>query len=247
MERKMNDLTRYHDDDDGFDGSVTSGRLIKGTILRWNETNGWTDRDGLQPPEVLLVLACTEAAQCWKGKKPVETITTKPLPDIADLNGTVPTQEWELGLDGRPKAPWVHQVIVYLLNPTDAAFFTYLNSTTGAHIAYNNLRERVITMRALRGTRAVPLVKLGHRPMKTAFGMKHRPEFEIVSWRNLGGDGNAIAGPQTPQIAGPATAAAKADAKPKTSPASEAAKTLATLGEVKLPTAAEEVADEIPF
>jgi hypothetical protein len=75
-ERIMSNVTQYHDenDDDGFQGSVTSDRLIKGTILRWNETNGWIDRDGLRPPELLLVLACKEALQCWKQKRVVDEI-----------------------------------------------------------------------------------------------------------------------------------------------------------------------------
>jgi hypothetical protein len=59
----MNEVTQYHDDDDGYGGSLTSGRLIKGQLLRWNETNGWIDRDGLQPPEILLAIALSEALQ----------------------------------------------------------------------------------------------------------------------------------------------------------------------------------------
>jgi hypothetical protein len=240
----MSDITNYHDDDDGFDGSLGGGRLIKGPILRWNETNGWLDRDGLRPPEPLLVLACTEALQCWKNKKPIETITTKPLPELETLNAAVPKAEWELGLNNQPRPPWVHQVIVYLINPADAGFFTYLNNTIGARIAYDNLREKVITMRALRGARVVPLVKLGHRPMKTAFGPKHRPEFEIVSWRSIGSGGDAISGPKAPQLTGPATTEAKA---PKPETPGEAAKTVAALEEISVPTAAEEMADRIPW
>jgi hypothetical protein len=249
MELTMSDITHSHDDDDGFGGSVTSGgRLIKGAILRWNETNGWLDRDGLRPPEMLLVLACTEALQCWRGKKPVETITSKPLPDVAALNDAAPQAEWEPGLDNRPKPPWVHQVIIYLINPADAGFFTYLNATVGARIAFDVLREKVITMRALRGTRVVPLVRLTHRPMKTAFGMKHRPEFEVVGWRNLGGDGGALPAPNAPQLSGPVTAEAKPEtAKPEASVTGEAAKTIATLGEVSIPTTGEQLADEIPW
>src|SRR5262249_55301223 len=157
--------TQYQNDDDGFSGSVTDGKLIKGQILRWNETNGWTDRDGLRPPEILLVLACTEALQRWKNKQPLETITAKPLPEIDALNASIPMQEWEPGLDGKPKPPWVRQFVVYLIDAATAGFYTYLNSTIGARIAWDHLRERVITMRALRGTRVVPLVKLGFRPM----------------------------------------------------------------------------------
>ena len=82
----MNEVTHYDDDDDGYSGSLISGRLIKGQLLRWNETNGWLDRDGLRPPEIMLAIALSEALQCWKGKKPVETITAKPLPDVNALN-----------------------------------------------------------------------------------------------------------------------------------------------------------------
>jgi hypothetical protein len=209
--------------DDGFGGSFTAGRLIKGSILRWNETAGWIDRDGLHPPEDLLALACTEALQCWKDRRPVETITTKPLPDVDELNATVPREEWEPGLDGRPKPPWVQQVIVYLIDPATAAFYTYLNSTVGARIAYDLLRERVVTMRALRGAKVVPLVKLSHVPMKTTFGMKRRPDFKIIDWRNLGGSG-------APALTGP-----------------QASSTLAAMGKVSVPSAAEEMADKVPW
>ena len=62
----MSDITQYHDDDDGYGGSLTSGRLIKGQILKWNETSGWCDRDGLRPPEIMLAIAISEA--CSAGK-----------------------------------------------------------------------------------------------------------------------------------------------------------------------------------
>jgi len=239
----MNDVAKY--DDDGFSGSIVNTRLIKGVILRWTETNGWTDRDGLPPPEILIALACTEALQRWKAKKVVEEITTEPLPDIGNLNATVPTAEWDLGLDNRPKAPWVHQYVVYLIDPASGGLFTYLNNTVGARIAYDHLRERVITMRTLRGARVVPLVKLGHRPMRTAFGPKHRPSFEVIGWRTLGGDcgGAAIASP-TPRLSGRAAVEAKPEPKPVAQ--GEAGKTIAAMGEISVPTAAEELADEIP-
>lgn len=235
----MQNLAQYHDEnDDGFGGSAAGERLIRGTLLRWNETTGWTDRDGLPPPDMLIVLACAEALQRWQGKRPVETITAKPLPDISALNDAIPTAEWEPGLNGKPKAPWVHQYVAYLIDPVSAGFFTYLNDTVGARIAVENLREKVITMRALRDAKVVPVVKLGHRPMKTNFGMKHRPEFEVVDWRKMGG---AIGAPQAaPRIAGPAAPEAKLDAAP-------ANETLASMGEVSTPSFTEILDDEIPF
>ena len=242
----MRNVTRYQEDDDGFGGSLTSGRLIKGQILRWNETSGWTDRDGLSPPEVMLVIGISEALQCWKGKKPIETITEKPLPDIEALNEVVPKSEWEVGLDGKPRPPWVHQVIAYLIDPASGGTFTYLNSTIGARMAIDQLREKVITMRALRGTRVCPVVRLGHRPMKTNFGMRHRPEFEVVAWRELGGNGGGtLAGPQTPQLTGPTATAApvKPDPKPKLKPSA-----LADIGSDVRPVETKEILnDEIPW
>jgi hypothetical protein len=242
----MNDLTQHHNDDDGYSGSLTGGgRLIKGQLIRWNETNGWMDRDGLRPPEIMLAVALSEAIQRWRDKKVVEEITAKPLPDVNLLNEAVPKHEWELGLDGQPKPPYSHQFVVYLLDPGSGAFFTYLNSTVGARIAHEQLREKVVTMRTLRGTRVVPVVKLTHRPMKTFVGMKHRPEFEIVGWKQLGGEGGGtLSGPQAPQLTSPSAAPApKPESEPKASSAADA--TLSTLEEVAEPTMSEVMKDSI--
>ena len=76
-----------------------------------------------------------------------------------------------------------------LLNPLDAAFFTFINGTVGAAIAVDRLKNKVVWMRQLRGSNVVPLVKLDSKPMKTRFGQKMRPEFTILEWRQLGGGG----------------------------------------------------------
>jgi hypothetical protein len=241
----MSEVTQYQDDDDGYSGSLTSGRLIKGLLLRWNEAAGWIDRDGMKPPEIMVAIAISEAVQCWKGKKPVEPpITAKPLPDINDLNASVPESEWEPGLDGKPKPPWVHQYIVYLIDPGSGGFFTYINNTVGARIAWEQLREKVVTMRALRGARVVPVVRLSHRPMKTFVGMKHRPEFEVVDWKEPGGNGNALAPPKPLQLA---DTAATSPAKSESQQKNTVDATLSTMKEVSKPTVGEELNDEIPW
>jgi hypothetical protein len=256
-----NDVTTQEPEaNDGFSGSLTGGRLIKGQLLRWNVTNGWTDRDDLRPPEIMLVFALTEAVQRWKDKKPAETITTKPLPSVEERNNSVPAGEWEPGPDGKPKAPWVHQYVVYLLDPATARTFTYLNSTTGARIAWELLQEQVVTMRMLRNSRVVPLVKLSQRPFESFVGHTYRPDFEILGWRQLGGDGgDTLAKPQTPLLTGPAAAEIPAAAAPvvvatpasatvTAAPAQQATpkppvnltnETLAVMGDVKPATTAE--------
>jgi hypothetical protein len=251
------------DGDDGFASSLTSSRsrLIKGPLLKWNEITGWNDRDGMKPPEIMVAIAVDEVVQCWKDKKPIETIREKPLPNVEDLNASIPKDEWELGFDGKPQPPWRHEVVVYLIDPSTGGFYTFISHTLGAHAAYDQLCEKVITMRGLRGARVVPIVKLSKRPWKTFVGMKHRPDFEILEYRLWNRNGGDLIGPKLPQIAGPNTDAAAPPAEPQ-KPADNAAPppesksqqkssaaeaTLSTMTKVEEPTTKELLKDEIPW
>jgi hypothetical protein len=236
----MSEVTVYEDHDDGFDRSAANDRLVRGTLIGWTDTNKWVDRDGMPPPETMIVIAVDEVLQKWQGKKPVEVIRDKPLPDVNTLNEATDKNTWEIGLDNKPKAPWVHSYFVYLLDPATATTYTYVNSTYGAKLAYDILRERVTTMRLLRGARVVPVVKLDERPFRTSFGPRKRPEFTPISWRMIGGGPLAINGPQTPPVAKPDTASTAT-----TTAATNTANELDALPEVTLPTAAEEIRDEI--
>jgi hypothetical protein len=245
--------------DDGFSGSLNSGRLLKGTFLKWTDAAHWLDRDGLTPPSPMLVIAINEVLQKWKNGK-AEVIGDKPLPDPEQLNSAIPKSEWERGNDNQLRKPWAHVVIVYLVDLGTGGFFTYASATVGGHIAYDALKEAVITMRALRGTRVMPFVNLGERPMKTAFGMRRRPCFEIVGWKAPGDDTNAVSvKPVIPQLSGPVAAAASPptpnpssgptesqQAKPKP-PVNLAAETLGAMGDVKPVTSEEILNDEIPW
>ena len=198
--------------DDGFSVSSRSLRVGRGSYLKWNDKQGWIDRDGVAAPSPLLVVGVNEILRRWKDKM-AEYIVEKPLPDPDELNAAIPVQEWEAGVDGKPRPPWAHTVVVYLVNLSTGEAYTYAAATSGAHIAFDALKEAVITMRALRGTRCMPVVKLADRPMKMKFGQGKRPHLEIIGWRTPGEDANAIpARPTTPQLPGPAAA--------ETSPAS---------------------------
>jgi hypothetical protein len=180
--------------DDGFDNADNADRLIQGSIIRCVD-GVWSARDGSDLPSVLIALATTEAVQRWENQKPAETIvrqTGQSLPDINTLNAKIPKKKWEAGLDGQPRAPWVLQYIVYLLDPRDASVFSYINSTAGARIAVRELKDKVAMMRKLRGVNVVPLIELSAKPMKTQFGMKQRPFFKIIDWRDLGGSQTAV-------------------------------------------------------
>jgi hypothetical protein len=271
-----NDVTKTHepepDQDDGFSGSLASGRLIKGTLARWTDSTHWVDRDGLALPSPLLVVAINEVLQMWKGGK-ATVIPDKPLPVPDELNAAIPVREWEIGPDEKPRPPWQHVIVVYFVDLATGAFYTYAAPTVGAHIAYDALKESVITMRALRGTKCMPLVNLSERPMKTKFGMKVRPHFEIVGWKTPGEDGKAVQAKPTPQLTGPAAEPASTPTptptptrtptptptptpaspsapvqkrKPKP-PVNLAAETVAALSDVKPVSLSEELDDEVGF
>jgi hypothetical protein len=212
--------------------------LLKGAFLKWNDAARWQDRDGLTPPSPLLVIAVTELLQKWKDGK-AETITEKPLPSVESLNSAIPQQEWEKGIDGAPRKPWQHTIAVYLVSPATGELFTYMAATVGAHIAYDALKEAVITMRALRGSRVMPLVNLTERTMKTKFGTKLRPHFKIIDWKTPGDDARAIPAKATPRLAAP-----EAKPKPAVKPNTE---TLDAMADVKPLTSQEIFNDKIGF
>ena len=180
-------------------------RLLRGTLLKWNEVDGYLDRDGVQPVEgPYLLWAMEEGYQRWKDQTVVDEIIDKPLPDLEQLNGAIPKSEWEPGLDGHPRPPYSHQYCVYLLDPNDGQFFTLMNSTVGMKMLWESLAERWEVMRHLRGADVIAVVNLATRPFRTAkWGIKYRPDLKILEWRKPGGGGgDRLAGPvaPTPQL-----------------------------------------------
>jgi hypothetical protein len=177
---------------DGFDDTDGGDqRLIHGTILKCVDGD-WSDREGTRYPlgTEMLALNTAEALQCWREQRVVDIkvkVPGKPLPDIDELNAAIPQKTWEKGLDNKPRPPWQHVFIVYLLRPTDANVFTLINSTAGMRRCYERIKDKVRWMRTLLGSKVFPLVKLDNRPMPTQFGMKKRPELTVSEWRDLSG------------------------------------------------------------
>jgi hypothetical protein len=247
--------------DDGFSESASSAYPMRSTsFLRWTEQLHWIDRDRMTPPSPLLVYGIDESVRRWRtidGKKQPQDIWTKPLPDRDELNRTTPQSEWERQLDGSVGAGWKREVFVYLVNLGTGDRYTYSNNTYGAYKAWDLLREAVITVRALRGTKCYPLVNLTERPMPSKFrptGMGMRPHFEVIDWKIPGGDTTTIAPNPTPQISGPVSApnpttqtAAAPAAQPRQPkpPITLGDYTRAVMGDVKPVTTAEILNDSL--
>ncbi len=179
-------------EDDGFNPIAPTDRIIIGTLLKFNAEGKWTEMGITFPASTrLLALAVTDVLQRWHDQRVIETITAKPLPDPEKLNKLIPENEWEVDVSGKPRKPWQHTWVIYLLNEATCEKYTYANSTVGTRIAVETLQDRVAWMRRLRGANIVPEVELGSRPFKTQYGMRPRPDFKIAGWRHLGGEPQA--------------------------------------------------------
>jgi hypothetical protein len=227
--------------------------VIQGVLLKCVDGR-WEDRDGITPPDPLLIVGIGRCLQCWRDEQPIDTIPERPdapLPDVDELNSQIPQSEWEPGLDGKPRPPWQKQYVVYLINPDTGDLWTFINSTTGARIAYEKLRDKFRWMRALRGHNVVPVVELDSRPMKTKYGTKMRPEFTVIEWRELSSDIGTV--PQIEQKVEQAVEP-QLEEEPEHKPEQKAkpvpvlkTKMAAVGKKIEEPTLAEEMKDEIRF
>jgi hypothetical protein len=174
--------------DDGFSGSdIDNDRLLQGQRAICIDGE-WSKPDGTKIPsdKHYLVLATAEGIQFWQDGTLVKEWSKKPnvpLPDLNELNATIPQDQWEEGING-PRAPYSHQWAVYLLDQADGSIWTHINSTNGAAIATRELRSRVRWKRSLLGGRPVlPIVTLGKR-MVSAQYKKWGPDFIPVEWHD---------------------------------------------------------------
>jgi hypothetical protein len=178
----------------GFDDDDDRGnRLLIGAKAKCGDGQ-WSASDGseMRPDTRYLVRGTLTAAQHWQKNLPVETIVKqagKPFIDVDEANARIPQTDWEMGIDGKPRPPWQVIRVVYLIRIPDGKLYTHLAATYGTKIAVSNLREQVSTMRMLRGSDVVPIVRLDKAPFKTRYGMKIRPDFIPVAWREIGGAG----------------------------------------------------------
>jgi hypothetical protein len=193
-------------------------RLLRGTLLKWTENTGYQDRDGVQPVEgPYLLVGLEDGYQKWQDQNVVDEIIDKPLPDLEKLNEAISRNEWETGLDGQPRPPWIHQYTIYLLDPNDGQLYTLINSTVGQRILWESLNERWLVMRHLRGADVIAVVALASRPFKTAkWGIKYRPDLKILDWRKPAGDSGALTGPSSPPPQLPPTSTAASPENPAT-------------------------------
>jgi hypothetical protein len=168
---------------DGYDEIDPSDRRIRGAMVKF-DANGkaWKRSDGSPLADRYLATALDHGLQHWKNGQVIDEHFERPLPSLDELNQKVPRSQWEKGMNGGPRPPWTGAFFVYLVDPQTAEIVTFVSSSIGGGIAYGDLKGAVALMRKLRASPVVPLVTLGTRTMKTKFGPRPRPHFEIVGW-----------------------------------------------------------------
>jgi hypothetical protein len=175
---------------DGFTVEEKAGNnLIVGKMLKFTiEGKYKVDKADILPDNTTLVAIDVVTTWLkWHDDKPVEHRITKPgqvHPDRADL----PDQDegkWEPGINGQPADPWRDTRYLRLIDPRTGQDYTFVTDTYGGRKAVGDLKSQIANVRfAYPG--AVPVVQLGSTMMKTSFGLKPRPEFKVVDWRNKG-------------------------------------------------------------
>jgi hypothetical protein len=207
----MSDITKTPIALDGFD--CQSGQPRSGVDYgKFDATlpNHWHSRDAGDSLK-LGPYICTDCAReiiRWEDKRVIERIVERPgeaLPDIDAMNDAVDRKEWVPDFNGVLRGPYVLNFTVYLVDPETGARVITSNSTIGQGIAFGNLHDRVSFMRRLKESRVYPIIMLSSATMKTKFGERKRPDFEIVDWRTLDGGHTAISGPVGSPVAPPTT------------------------------------------
>jgi hypothetical protein len=221
---------------DGFDSDADEAqnrRVIQGTRLAFTNDFEWVNNDDepVSRDRELIMVDRVRVLQKWIDQKPLEPRFLEPnekWPDVEAMNKAAPQSEWREGPNGL-QGPWSCQWVIYLIDPQTLDKFTYPTNTTGGHIAIGDISDRIKNMRRFRGEHVYPVVTLSDTFMNTRFGGRQRPHFEVKRWVKLGGGGGEV----------------EALPPPPTTPPQQTTANL-PLHEVKEPTLAEEVDDEIP-
>lgn len=191
------ELTNHQSDGFGVPENA-GGQFIRGQMLKFIDGSFIIDKTEPLPDEPLVAIGVVTAWVRWGeddngNKRPLEhrvTAAGQIHPDVDDM----PDRDedlWPPGLNGEPADPWKDTRYLHLINPRTGGDLTFVTDSFGGRRGVGNLKSKIMNIRmAYPG--AVPVVKPVSVPFKTSYGMKKRPEFEIVGWRNQDGAPAAV-------------------------------------------------------
>jgi hypothetical protein len=183
--RPLDEIEGYTDAVAG-DDERTSENAIQGQRVRFTNEGTWLLMDETPLTKKLVAANVRRCVTKWGlNNKPEKTrflAPGEPIPDIKGLNEAAPKSEWKDGPNGQPQGPYQAQTLVYLIDLIGLDKYTYASGTIGGGIAVRELIDKILWLRRFRGNNAYPLVQLANRFMKTKWGGRPRPHFEIMEW-----------------------------------------------------------------
>ena len=177
---------------DGWDVAETgsTSNLIRGKILKFADGKYTAEKTTVLPIGTELVaIDVTTAWVRWGGDdgKPTEhrvTYAGQNHPGRHEL-GDDDLEEWPAGLDGKPADVWRDTRYMLLIHPKTGQEYTFVTDSWGGRKAIGTLKDQIRNVRA-EHPNAVPIVKLMPGTMKTKYGIKPAPLFEVTDWKRRG-------------------------------------------------------------
>jgi hypothetical protein len=218
---------------EGEDEGQQGGRIIQGTRLLFTNDFVWmtSDDEEFSRGRELAVVDTTRVVQKWVDQKVEDTILVPPSqkwPDVDKLNEACPKSEWQEGPDSRMRGPWQRARVTYLVDLETMERFTHASGAVGTDICVREFRDKVRTMRRLRGEHVYAVVTLTDRFMPTRFGGRQRPDFKIMRWISFDPEDKVLPAPTLPKeidhvsnTSEEAKPATKTNAQAQTKPATE--------------------------
>jgi hypothetical protein len=169
--------------DDGFSiAEQSNSSSIVGRMLKFSDGQFLIDKtERLAAGSKLVANAVVTAWICWRDNKPVEHCVTQPgqrhpaRDALPDLDQT----EWPLGLNGEPNDPWKDTRYLHLIDRQTGTDLTFITDSFGGRRAIADLKSQIANVR-LAHPSALPVVMPRSVPWKTKYGIKQRPQFEVV-------------------------------------------------------------------
>jgi hypothetical protein len=159
-----------------------SGSII-GQILKFTDGQFMDKDKPLAIGTRLGAKAVVTAWVHWVDQKPAEHRVTQsnqrhPVREELPDRDVV---KWPPGLNGEPNDPWKDTRYLHLIDQQTGADYTFITDNIGGRRGIADLKSAIMNVRNAHPN-ATPIVALGSVPWKTKYGVRHRPQFNIVEW-----------------------------------------------------------------
>jgi hypothetical protein len=180
-----------------FAQSISRSRII-GKLLKFTKHGDWIAGEAGEemPDDARLIIHMgdmMEGWQKWEEGRPTEQRMSY-VRDRRPGQSNVPNRQelgdtdhaaWELGLDGRPRDPWMFTFMFNLMDE-QGQLYTFSNGSDGTKSALKTLNENyaVVYRHKPDDFPIVTLGKSGYNHKNKQIGWVNTPFFKIVGWAN---------------------------------------------------------------